>query len=382
MAGIYLHIPFCKQACHYCNFHFSTSLKTRNDFVAALLKETGLQQEYLNGEPVETIYLGGGTPSLLDFPELQAILEKLYHTFNIAEGAEITLEANPDDMDLLKIKAWKKAGINRLSIGIQSFFNEDLRWMNRAHNALQAIDSIEAAQAEGFSNISIDLIYGGPTLSDEHWQQNVEQAIALQISHLSCYALTVEPKTALSKMIAGRKTMAVNPDDQARQFLLLMQWLEAAGYEHYEISNFARPGKRSRHNTAYWSAGADGRGKKYLGLGPSAHSYNGTSRQWNISNNAVYIQSINENRVPFEKEELTTVQTLNEYIMTSLRTMEGISLDHISEHFGSSAAETLVSMARPHIGNLKLKNERERLVLTREGKLFADGIAADLFFEG
>lgn len=374
MAGIYIHIPFCKKACHYCNFHFSTSLKSKNDFVTALLKETELQKEYLEGESVETIYLGGGTPSLLNELELSAIFEKLFQTFPVSPDAEITLEANPDDITINSVKYWNKTGINRLSIGVQSFFENDLTWMNRVHTASQADQSIKIAQDNFFENISIDLIYGNPTLTDLHWSKNVERAISLHIPHLSCYALTVEPNTALSSMIKQKKVENVHSEDQARQFVLLMQWMENAGYEHYEISNFAIPGKRSRHNSSYWQ------GKKYLGLGPSAHSYNGISRQWNVSNNATYIQSLLKNDLPFEIEMLSEIQIMNEYIMTSLRTTEGIDLDHLSKKFNPAARQILETKSGKFINDLKLKKERSRIILTREGKLFADGIAADLFF--
>ncbi|MHA4808382.1 radical SAM family heme chaperone HemW [Flavitalea flava] len=385
MAGIYLHIPFCRQACHYCNFHFSTSLKRKNDFVVALLKEIDLQKEYIGSDPVETIYFGGGTPSLLTGDELGQIMEKLHSSFTIDPKAEITLEANPDDFDNSpeipgdrekgsKLKAWKKAGINRLSIGIQSFFEEDLKWMNRAHNAGQAIASIGQARQEGFVNISVDLIYGGPTLPDDHWKKNVEQAIRLNIPHLSCYALTVEPKTALDKMIHLHKKAPVDADDQARQFILLMDWMEKAGYEHYEISNFAKPGQRSRHNSSYWQ------GKSYLGLGPSAHSYNGLSRQWNVANNALYIDSLLAGGLPFEKEELTASQQLNEYIMISLRTMEGLDPVYASEKFGAGLIRELMGNAESYLKGGKMELKNGRLVLNREGKLLADGIAADLFF--
>jgi len=240
MAGIYVHIPFCRQACHYCNFHFSTSLHRKNDFVVALLREMEARKDYIAGAPVETIYFGGGTPSLLTEDELGRILDRLHALFPIAQGAEVTLEANPDDMAAPgKLAGWRQRGINRLSIGIQSFFEEDLRWMNRVHNARQAADSIRSARDAGLDNISIDLIYGTPGLSDLRWEKNVEQALQLGIPHLSCYALTVEPRTALDTMIRQHKKEDVHPDDQARQFLLLMDWLTAAGYEHYEISNFA-----------------------------------------------------------------------------------------------------------------------------------------------
>jgi oxygen-independent coproporphyrinogen-3 oxidase len=375
MAGIYLHIPFCKQACHYCNFHFSTSLQLKNDFLDALLKEIQLQKEYLGTEMAETIYFGGGTPSLLQPGELKKILDTINQNFTISNEAEITLEANPDDidMDTARLAGWRKAGINRLSIGIQSFREEDLRWMNRAHSAVQATESIRRSQDAGFDNLTIDLIYGTPGLSDEAWQQNVEQAVSLNIAHLSCYALTVEEGTALASFIKKNKTTPVNPDDQARQFTLLINWLENAGYEHYEISNFALPEKRSRHNSSYWQ------GKHYLGLGPSAHSFNGHSRQWNITNNALYIQSLRNNTVSFEKEELTATQQLNEYIMTRLRTMEGISMEEVTGRFGRSASVRLEIASRKFISNKTMWIQNDHLRLTKEGKLFADGIAAELF---
>lgn len=372
MAGIYLHIPFCRQACHYCNFHFSTSLKLKNEFVQALLKEISLQQNYLPAEPVNTIYFGGGTPSLLTIDELSCILQTLRQQFNVAVDAEITLEANPDDLGEEKLKEWRQAGINRLSIGVQSFFEDDLRWMNRAHTAQQAIGNLQLAK-KYFDNITIDLIYGTPTLPDDKWQHNVQQAIALGIPHLSCYALTVEPGTALASMINKHKTTDVNTEDQARQFLLLMDWLQAAGYEHYEISNFALPGMRSRHNSSYWQ------GASYLGLGPSAHSFNGKSRQWNIANNALYIKSLQEDKVPFEIETLTETQRLNEYIMTSLRTVEGLSIAWVVNRYGERKANQLQRASLPFIDSGKMRIYNDHLQLTKEGKLFADGIAAELF---
>jgi oxygen-independent coproporphyrinogen-3 oxidase len=373
MAGIYIHVPFCKQACHYCNFHFSTSLSTKNDFIAALLKEITLQQPYLQQEQVDTIYFGGGTPSLLQAGEIDTILRALSNAFTIDSAAEITLEANPDDLQPEKLQSLKQAGINRLSIGVQSFFEEDLRWMNRAHNAAQSIACIQDAQEAGFYNITIDLIYGLPALTDEKWHTNVQQAIGLGIPHLSCYALTVEPKTALDHFIRTKQFTDMDTDQQARQFLLLMDWTEAAGYEHYEISNFAKPGMRSKHNTAYWL------GKKYIGLGPSAHSFNGRSRQWNVANNALYIQSIQQGTVPYETEELTRVQQLNEYIMTSLRTMEGLSANYVAANFGEASMERIIKGAAKYLNAGNMTWDGERLRLTKTGKLLADGIAADLF---
>ena len=374
MAGIYVHIPFCKQACHYCNFHFTTSLSRKNEMVAGLLKEIQLQQSYLENEVVETIYLGGGTPSLLEMEDCRALIEEIRSSFAVSERVEITLEANPDDITAQKLRGWKEAGINRLSIGIQSFFEEDLQWMNRAHNAEQSHACIKLSQEYGFSNFSIDLIYGTPLLDDEKWKQNVNTAISYNIPHLSCYALTVEPKTPLSKLIQLHKSEDINPDKQSHQFLLLIQYLEEVGYEHYEISNFAKPGFRSKHNSSYWQ------GKKYLGIGPSAHSFNGLSRQWNAANNAVYIKSINDNILPIEKEDLTTIQQLNEYIMTSLRTIEGSDLNYIEKKWGKEATIAMRSAAIKFISSGKIVTENNLLRLTKEGKLFADGIAAELFF--
>lgn len=372
MAGIYLHIPFCKQACHYCNFHFTTSLRYKEDFIQAILGEIALQRHYLQNEIIETIYFGGGTPSLLTTTELILIIEKLQSQFTIASDCEITLEANPDDIATHKLQEWKLAGINRLSIGIQSFFEEDLQWMNRAHHARQALESLMLAIPH-FNNITVDLIYGIPGLTNEKWEQNVETILALQMPHLSCYALTVEPKTPLDKLIRQHKVQAVDPEKQASQFLLLIQWLETAGYEHYEISNFSKPGMRSRHNTSYWQ------GKKYLGLGPSAHSYNGNERQWNIANNQQYITSIQQNTIPAEKEVLTKTQKLNEYIMTALRTKEGIDLDFLFSQYNVSTASFLNRIDK-YIQTNKVIRNKKNLQLTRDGKLFADGIAADLFY--
>jgi oxygen-independent coproporphyrinogen III oxidase len=368
LAGIYIHIPFCRQACHYCNFHFATSLRYKNELIAALLKEIILQKDYLEGEPVETIYFGGGTPSLCTKEEVQQIITRINEYFPVSPGAEITLEANPDDITAEKLIDWKETGINRLSIGIQSFFEEDLQWMNRAHNARQALDNLQLATTY-FDNITIDLIYGTPQLTHEKWKQNVETAISLNIPHLSCYALTVEPKTPLDKLIRQEKSANVNPDKQSEQFLLLMQWLEEAGYEHYEISNFSKPGWRSRHNSSYWQ------GKKYLGLGPSAHSFNERSRQWNRASNSIYIEKIDNNEMPAEVEILTPVQQLNEYIMTSLRTMEGLQLKRIEEKHLAN----LLAAAKKYTDSGLLKRENNALLLTKNGRLLADGIAADLF---
>jgi len=337
------------------------------------LKEMSLQQNYLQGHTIDTIYFGGGTPSLLEQEELHTILDRLRRLFSIHPQAEYTLEANPDDITAEKLAAWKELGINRLSIGIQSFFEEDLQWMNRAHNAQQAEACIRLAQQAGFNNLTIDLIYGTPGLTDSRWQENVQKALALGVPHLSCYALTVEPGTALQKMIAQHKKEAVEEEKQARHFTLLMQWLQQAGYEHYEISNFAQPGFRSRHNTSYWQ------GKPYLGLGPSAHSFNSGARQWNIANNSLYIQSLQKDNVPFEAEQLSPTQQLNEYIMISLRTAEGIDLNRLEKQFGEQARNNVLASLQPYLQSNRCLIAEERIILTKEGKLFADGIAADLF---
>ncbi|MBK8087352.1 MAG: radical SAM family heme chaperone HemW [Chitinophagaceae bacterium] len=377
MAGIYIHIPFCRQACHYCNFHFSTSLRYKNDFVAALLKEIELQSanNYLENRVIETIYFGGGTPSLLSNEEVKSILNKVHEQFGVVPDAEITLEANPDDVTDEKLAVWKAAGINRLSIGIQSLFDEDLQWMNRAHTANDAKQVIQKARAAGFDNFTVDLIYGTPGLTDDKWKQNMNWVLQQNITHLSCYALTVEEKTPLDKQIRLHQKVDVDPEQQSRQFIMLMETMKLAGFEHYEISNFAKPGHRSKHNSSYWH------GTHYLGFGPSAHSFNGNSRQWNVANNQQYIQSLQQNSIPFEKEELSSVQQLNEYIMTSLRLMEGCDLNLVQEKFGEKYAVQLKAESISFVNKSWLMEADNYLVLTGEGKLFADKIAAELFFD-
>jgi oxygen-independent coproporphyrinogen III oxidase len=375
MAGIYIHVPFCKQACNYCNFHFSTNLALQNDFTVALLKEIELRKTYLSKETVETIYFGGGTPSLLSVSAIRDILDSIYRNFSVSLDPEISLECNPDDMDPVRLTAWKDAGINRLSIGIQSFYEADLIWMNRAHDARQAEMAVEQASSAGFNNFSLDLIYGLPELTNEKWYENLRKAISLNTAHISCYALTVEPKTALFNMIQTKKTADVQPEKQADQFLIAIEELEAAGFEHYEISSFAKPGRRSRHNSAYWQS------KKYLGLGPAAHSFDGKSRQWNIANNALYIKGLNEGQPKIEFENLLPMDLLNEYIMTSLRTIEGLDLQKVSDQFGNEKSLSLENSAKKYIQSNKIERKKEKLILTNSGKLFADGIAASLFFD-
>jgi len=372
MAGIYIHIPFCRKACHYCNFHFSVSQNLLPQMIGAICQEAELRNDYIT-ENISTIYLGGGTPSLLQVDDCRLLIEKIHLLFTVDKDTEITLEANPDDINKEKLSGWKDIGINRLSIGVQSFFDNDLHWMNRAHNATQAYRNIDLAQQFGFGNITIDLIYGTPNLTDEGWLQNLETANKLNIPHLSCYALTIEPKTALQKMIALHKKENIDAEKQSRQFELLMQWTDQNNYEHYEISNFAKPGFRSRHNSSYWQS------KPYLGLGPSAHSYNGMSRQWNIANNSLYIESVAKNIIPFEKEELTSIQKINEYIMTGLRTLDGIELDKLEKLSGKKTIVAIINDAQRFIRQNLMERKNGSLVLTNKGKLFADGIASDLF---
>lgn len=372
MAGIYIHIPFCKKACHYCNFHFSVTHNLLPKMVTAIVREMELRNNYIY-EEIETIYFGGGTPSILKEEELLQLMHAVYKQFKISNKAEITLEANPDDITPDKLLIWKNAGINRLSIGIQSFFDEDLQWMNRAHNAQQAYNSLTQAIETGFNNISIDLIYGTPYLTNKQWLQNLEAVAALNIPHLSCYALTVEPGTALNKMIEQHKKENVDAEKQGQQFEMLMQWAQRNNYEHYEISNFAKPGLRSRHNSSYWQ------GKPYIGLGPSAHSYDGSSRQWNIANNALYIESINKNIIPFEKEELTSTQKINEYIMTALRTSEGIIKEKLLLLAGEKLTADIIKDTAKYVSQNFIISNNTSLTLTNKGKLFADGIAAGLF---
>ena len=372
MAGIYLHIPFCKKACHYCNFHFSTQTTHIQSFVNAIIREIELQKDYLKG-PIQTIYFGGGTPSLLSQTQLNTIIKALYANFDIAPEIECTLEANPDDINKDLLAAWKALGINRLSIGIQSFQAKSLTWMNRAHSIEQSHTAIQLAQAAGINNISVDLIYGTPTLSDAALIQDLNWIEHYQIKHVSCYALTVEDKTALKKLIEKEALKDVDPAQQAAHFELLSSRLVAMGMEHYEISNFAQPGCRSQHNSNYWS------GVPYLGLGPSAHSFNGISRQWNIANNALYIQSINRNQLNFEIEQLSDANRYNEYIMTSLRRMEGFDLDFIKMNFGIHYYQHTISTIESMRPKNYLIQDQNKFMLSKAAKFLADGIASDFF---
>ncbi len=372
MSGIYIHIPFCKQACHYCDFHFSTSMKKKDEMVLALEKELQLRADEFRNEMVETIYFGGGTPSILAVDEIVFLIDKIYENYNVADTPEITLEANPDDLSKDRIIELSKSPINRLSIGIQSFFEEDLSLMNRAHNAHDArICLVEVVKH--FDNISIDLIYGIPGLSNERWIQNIETALSFGIPHISSYALTVEPKTALRKLIQSGNIAAPNDDVAREQFLLLVDKLEQSEFIHYELSNFGKNNYFSKNNSSYWL------GKKYLGIGPSAHSYNGISRSWNVSNNSLYLKSIQENKLPSEAEVLSPTDRYNEYIMTGLRTIWGVDLDRIEREFGAERRNYLLRQAARFIDDGLLGIDGCILKTTTKGKFLTDGIASDLF---
>jgi oxygen-independent coproporphyrinogen-3 oxidase len=370
MAGLYLHIPFCKQACHYCDFHFSTSLRLKTELLDALARELALRSGYLGGAELASVYLGGGTPSILESAEIVGLFEAINRHYRVAPDAEITLEANPDDLDADKVADLRAyTPVNRLSIGIQSFDDADLRWMNRAHSAGEAHACLERVAAAGFDDLTIDLIYGAPNMPHERWRANLRTAIGYGVPHLSCYNLTVEPGTALHHFVAKGKSAPVDDVHSAEQFEILLDATEAAGYEAYEISNFALPGRYARHNSSYWS------GAPYLGIGPSAHSFDGRERRWNAANNARYVRALQEGVVPFESERLTPAQRYNEYVMTALRTQWGVDPERLEAHRGHFERE-----ARPLLDGGALALRDGRYVLTRQGKLMADRIAMALFF--
>lgn len=373
MAGIYIHIPFCRQACHYCDFHFSTTLNEKERMVNAILKELELRKDYIGNEIIETIYLGGGTPSLLESNQIELILEKANKLFEISRDAEITLEANPDDLVFEKIRKINKTRVNRLSIGIQSFFDDDLKYFNRIHTAKEGINSIKMAQDAGFENITIDLIYGFPGLTIDKWIKNLETGVELNIPHISCYCLTVEKGTALDHFIKTKKLPPLDEDLSNKHFEILMQFIYRNNYEQYEISNFCKDGRYSKHNTSYW------KGETYLGIGPSAHSYNKKSRQWNVSNNFKYMQQIETGTIPCEIEENTPSTSYNDYILTSLRTQWGSDLNYISKNFGRFFAEHFLLSIEKEVENLYVNKNKNIFTLTDKGKYFADRIASDLF---
>jgi len=373
MAGLYFHIPFCKQACHYCDFHFSTNQTLKSELVNQLAAELILQKEYLQDEPIETIYLGGGTPSLLSAHELEILFNSIDKNYHVATHAEITLEANPDDLTSQKLSDLHAAGVNRLSIGIQSFDETVLKFLNRAHSATEALNCIEAARKAGIQNISIDLIYSIPGQHEDTLKKNLAVALSQRPNHISAYSLTVEEKTVFGRWATKGKLLAMDEDQSAHQFELVMDTLTQNGYQHYEISNYCLPGFHSTHNTSYWQ------GKNYLGLGPSAHSYNGVSRQFNVSNNHLYIKSIKKGTVPFEQEILTKENKINEYLFTSLRTEWGCDLNHLTQQYGYDLATKNKLYLNQLVANSLVKLTRDTITLTRAGKLLADRIASGLF---
>jgi len=372
LASIYIHIPFCKQACHYCDFHFSTSLKHKDALIEAICKELILRKGEIK-QSVSCIYFGGGTPSLLTGQDLDFIFNSIYKHFKVVKNPEITLEANPDDITEELLKTLKQQGINRLSLGVQSFFEKDLKLMNRAHNASEAKNSI-ALVKDYFDNYSIDLIYGMPDMDLLRWKTNLQIALDLNVPHLSCYALTVEPQTALQKFIEKDIIPPVDDEQAAAHFDELYQTMTSRGYEHYEFSNFGQPGYFSQNNLAYWT------GKAYLGIGPSAHSYNGhDQRFWNIKNNVKYIKALEKGELPITSEHLSKTDRYNEYIMTRLRTKWGVDFDDILSLFGQSYLDYLKLQSQPHLKNLNLTINDNKLKITPKAKFFSDGIAADLF---
>jgi len=373
MPGIYIHIPFCKQACHYCDFHFSTSMKKKEEMVLAIAKELQMRKSEFENEVVETIYFGGGTPSVLQVSEIQFLIDEVYKNYKISGDPEITLEANPDDLSNEQILELSKSPINRLSIGIQSFFEDDLVMMNRAHNSAEAKKCLEEA-TKYFDNISLDLIYGIPGMSNERWKQNIETALSFGIPHISSYALTVELKTALNKLIQTGKIAKPNDESAQEHFAILVETLEANDFIHYELSNFGKINYFSKNNSAYWL------GKKYIGIGPSAHSYDGISRSWNVSNNSLYIKSIREDKLPNEIEVLSIADRYNEYIMTGLRTIWGVSMQRIETEFGTEYLNYLHKQAQKFLNDGLLAIDNDILKPTSKGKFLTDGIASDLFY--
>jgi oxygen-independent coproporphyrinogen-3 oxidase len=372
MSGIYIHIPFCKQACYYCNFYFSTSLKKKDELLNCLVKEISLRKDEVKGEIIETIYFGGGTPSLLTLDEINKIIKAVYDTFEVVDHPEITLEANPDDLSEEKIIELSNSPINRLSIGIQSFFEHDLKLMNRAHNVKEAKDSLSVA-IRYFDNISVDLIYGIPDSSNEQWLENIKIALSYGVSHISSYALTVEPETALESFIKQGIIKNVDDDQAEEQFIILTEELNKADFIHYELSNFGKEGFFSKNNSSYWL------GKSYLGIGPAAHSFNGSQRSWNVQNNSIYIKKINQEELPIQRETLSVIDRYNEYVMTGLRTIWGVSLEKINKDFGENYVKYLQMQANKFIEKELLYIENDILKTTKKGKFLSDGLASDLF---
>ena len=372
MSGIYIHIPFCKQACYYCDFHFSTSLAKKEAMLRSMIREIQLRHEQWPAREIETIYFGGGTPSILKVEEVLNLINTIYRYFKVSPGVEITLEANPDDLSEEKLEELSRGGINRLSIGIQSFFDEDLRLMNRVHSGREAQLCLDNAR-KLFDNISVDLIYGIPNMSNERWMQNIQKALNFGIPHISSYALTVEPRTALKSLIEKGEIPDIDEELTEQQFIILQEQLDARGLIHYEISNFGKPGYFSKNNTAYWQ------GKPYLGIGPSAHSYDGDTRYWNVRNNAKYIRALDKDQLAMETETLSTTDRYNEYVMTGLRTIWGVSLRDLAKDYGERYRKYLEEQADRFLKDHLLYLDDDVMRVTKKGKFLVDGIASHLF---
>jgi len=375
MAGIYLHIPFCKQACSYCDFHFSTVLSRKTEMVDAICVELELSKSYIDNEEITTVYFGGGTPSLLNENDVVALLDKIHSTYTLSDDVEITLEANPDDLTKSKLIELKRAGINRLSIGIQSFFDEHLKFMNRAHNRVEAENCVKFAQDVGFNNLSIDLIFGYKGLTEEQWYTNLKKATAFNVAHISSYALTIEPKTALAYLEKKDPTL-LPPDKRVNeQFFIADKHLIESGYNHYETSNYSKLGHQSKHNTSYWQ------GKKYLGVGPSAHSFNTVSRSWNVSNNLKYLKGISEGKINRSIEKLTVKNQINESILIGLRTIIGLNMKEIELRFGQSIVRQILKESKPFMAINQLKLEGDFLTIPKEHWVVTDYISSLLFVD-
>ena len=372
MAGIYIHIPFCKQLCHYCDFYKSLEDNHRSELLDSLGQEMELQRDYFEGEEVETIYIGGGTPTILSVEEINSLIGKISTNFQLTKENEITIEANPDDLTREYLEKLAKTKVNRISIGIQSLSAKELVLLNRRHTVKQAIDSVTNSKKAGFTNISLDLMYGIPGSLIEQWERNIDQVLAMDVQHLSCYHLSIEPGTKLALFVKNGKIKPPEEEESIDQFRILAEKLDQAGFLHYEISNFCKNSYFSKHNTNYWKQ------IKYLGIGPSAHSFNGRSRQWNIADNKKYIETIKKNKVPFKKEIIDQRKKYNEYILTALRTMWGIDLKYIEETFSKEAHDYCINLSERLLEYGMLKKKGENLVLTKQGIFISDNIITEL----
>ncbi len=373
LVGLYLHIPYCKQACTYCDFHFSTNLNSKSDLVKAIVKEIENRHKYLNINELESIYFGGGTPSLLNKTQFEAIFEAINKYFIYDNASELTIETNPDDISIENLRTWKELGINRLSIGLQSFNDQELKWMNRAHNALQSVNSVKMAQDAGFNNITVDLIYGSKFQDLKTWESTLLRTVSLNTQHISSYNLTIENKTVLGIQNAKGKEPSINDELSSKQFLMMTDILEQSNFIHYEISNFGKPGFFAKHNSNYWLQ------KHYLGLGPSAHSFNGSSRQWNVKNNNLYIKALEQNTSYFEREELSIKDRFNEYVLTRLRTIWGCDVNEIKLLFGEETQKHFLKIVSEKKNDFEEQNGI--YTLTTAARLYADGIASDFFID-